>query len=121
MTKPRTNPNRELFGIIGKLDDISTEKKWWNKRFAERGMDAFMDSYPTKEKELPERLSEMFHFDRRAYIVGKPLQEAIIPLLDRVDGSVTGEGRVDFVTNTGGVMTGYFLENQEKMWDHCLQ
>lgn len=115
MTKPRTNPDRELFGIIGKVDDISAEKKWWNARFLQEGKDAFMDSYPTKEQELPERLSEMFHFDRRGYIVGKPLQEAIIPLLDALDSSV-GEGRVDFVLNTGGIMTGYLLGNHEKMW-----
>ncbi|MDA0376680.1 MAG: hypothetical protein O3A80_05255 [bacterium] len=127
MTKPRTNPDRELFGIIGKVDDISAEKKWWNARFLQEGKDAFMDSYPTKEQELPERLSEMFHFDRRGYIVGKPLQEAIIPLLDALDSSVglalnpseasgAGEGRVDFVLNTGGIMTGYLLGNHEKMW-----
>lgn len=116
MTKPRTNPHRELFGIIGKIDDVSSEKKWWNARFLKEGLDAYMDSYPTKERELPERLSEMFHFDRRGYIVGKPLQIAIIPLLDRIDASAEGEGRVDFVVNNGGVMTGYFLESREKMW-----
>jgi len=116
VTKPRTNPDRLLFGIIGKVDDISSEKKWWNARFLKEGLDAYMDSYPTKEKEIPERLSEMFHFDRRGYIVGKPLQEAIIPLLDHLDASAEGEGRVDFVANTGGIMTGYFLQDREKMW-----
>jgi len=119
MTKPRTNPNRELFGIIGTVDDVSGEKKWWNAQFKDKGIDAFMDSYPTKEKELPERLSEMFHFDRRGYIIGNPLQEAIIPLLDQLDSSV-GEGRVDFVANTGGVMTGYACADREKMWNIWL-
>ena len=121
MTKPRINPDRELFGIIGKVNDISAQKKWWNARFKEEGKDAFMDSYPTKEREIPERLSEMFHFDRRGYIVGKPLQEAIIPLLDHIGTSAEGEGRVDFVANTGGVMTGYFLQNREIMWMQVLQ
>ncbi|MAE68789.1 hypothetical protein CL635_03220 [bacterium] len=120
MTKPRTNPERELFGIIGSLENTSGEKRWWNSRFTEEGLDAFMDNYPTKESELPERLSEMFHFDRRGYIVGKALQEAIIPLLDHIDDTAAGEGRVDFVANTGGIMTGYALEDREKMWGLCL-
>lgn len=107
MTKPRTNPGRMLCGIIGTVDDVSAEKQWWNARFLQEGMDAFMDSYPTKEAEIPERLSEMHHFDRRGYIVGKPLQKAIIPLLDCLDSSVEGEGRVDVIMNRGGVMTGY--------------
>ena len=116
MTKPRTNPDRELFGIIGTVEDVSSEKKWWNAQFLEKGIDAFMDSYPSKEKELPERLSEMFHFDRRGYIVGKPLQEAIIPLLDALDTAAEGEGRVDFVSNASGVMTGFAGADRDKMW-----
>lgn len=116
MTKPRTNPDRLLFGIIGKVDDISSEKKWWNAQFLQKGLDAFMDSYPTKLAEIPERLSEMFHFDRRGYIVGKPLQEAIIPLLDHLDSSVEGEGRVDFILNAGGVFTGFAGKDRENMW-----
>ncbi|MCB9808422.1 hypothetical protein H6770_04170 [Candidatus Peribacteria bacterium] len=96
---------RQLFGIVGSVDDVSAMKREWNAYFAKQEMDAFMDSYPTKEEELPERLSEMFHFDRRGYIVGKSLQKAIIPLLDSLDSSV-GEGSVDTVTNTDGVLNG---------------
>lgn len=120
MTKPRTNSDREIFGIIGKIDDMSAEKKWWNSRFLERGIDACMDSYPTKEHEIPERLSEMFHFDRRGYIVGEPLQEAILPLLDHIDPSAVGEGRVSFVANRSGILTGYFEEDREKIWSFWL-
>jgi shikimate 5-dehydrogenase len=116
MTKPRTNPTRELLGIIGTIEDVSEEKRWWNARFKEEGIDAFMDNYPTKEQELPERLSEMFHFDRRGYIVGKALSKAIISLLDHLDASAAGEGRVDVVVNTGGIMTGYSGQNREELW-----
>lgn len=108
MTKPRTNPDRQLFGVIGTVDNVSALKKQWNGYFTDEGLDAFMDSYATTPQELPERLSEMYHFDRRGYIVGKPLQKAIIPLLDALDASSEGEGRVDTVVNRGGVMTGYY-------------
>lgn len=120
MTKPRTNPDRQLFGVIGTVDDVSALRKQWNTFFEAQGMDAFMDYYPTPEAELPERLSEMFHFDRRGYIVGKPLQKAIIPLLDQLDESAREEGSVDTVANIGGVLTGYFLscnfEQQKEVW-----
>lgn len=106
MTKPRTNPSRELFGIIGSLPDTSQQRQWWNAQFAEQGIDAFMDHYPTTVRELPERLSEMFHFDRRGYIVGKALQKAVISYLDVVDSSV-GQGSVAWLHNDSGVITGY--------------
>lgn len=85
-----------------------------------------MDSYPTKENEIPERLSEMFHFDRRGYIVGKPLQKAIIPYLDRVAGQPTprlrlaGKGSVGFVVNDDGVLVGYPELSDEEMWSLWL-
>jgi shikimate 5-dehydrogenase len=124
MTNPRTNPERELMGILGSLDNTSEEMSWWNAEFKKLGMDAALSRYPTEVDTLPERLSEMFHFDRRGYIVGKGLQEAIIPLLDYIDSSVElalngseGEGTVDTVHNAGGVMTGYFCDgNRKKRW-----
>ena len=120
MAKPRDNPNRELFGIIGSIENISAVKKKWNAFFLKEGIDAFLDSYPTKEAEIPERLSEMYHFDRRGYIVGKPLQLAIIPLLDVVDESVKEEGSVDTVVNSNGVLTGYCVrgdfERRKELW-----
>ena len=108
MTKPRTSPHRELYGLIGKVPDASKILKEWNAVFRERGMDASLDVYPTTEKNLPERLSEMFHFDRRGYIVGKDLAKAIIPLLDTVEPSARRRG-VQFVLNKGGILHGKFL------------
>jgi shikimate 5-dehydrogenase len=113
MTKPRTAPDREIYGLLGSEPDASRILKRWNAYFVEKGMDAFMDKYPTKESELPERLSEMFHFDRRAYIVGFSLQEAIKSHLDSLDSSVEkkGEGRVNVLRNRGGVLQGFFVSD----------
>ncbi len=110
MTKPRLSTTRELFGILGSYPDASVLQRDWNAYFAKEGMDAFCDRYPTKEDQLPERLSEMFHFDRRGYIIGSRLQEAIFPLLDAIDSSVT-DGKVNVVKNEGGVLTGFFLKD----------
>jgi shikimate 5-dehydrogenase len=112
VTKPRTSTTRELYGIIGKIPNAGAVQSQWNAFFAKEGMDAFMDKYPTTVATLPERLSEMFHFDRRLYLVGKPLQEAIIPLLDALDQSAE-EGGVDCVVNNGGVLTGYRVQDNE--------
>jgi len=110
MTKPRNSTTRELFGIIGKIPNAGKVQSEWNAFFKEKGMDAFMDRYATTVDNLPERLSEMFHFDRRMYIVGKLLQKAIIPLLDVLDASAEKEGSVNVVLNEGGVMKGLFLD-----------
>ncbi len=116
MTKPRTSIHRELYGLIGSIPDVSNVQKVWNEYFRVEGIDATMNLYPTTEKNLPERLSEMFHFDRRAYIVGKDLSQAIIPLLDQVEpearrtrtsckAPVRGRG-VAWVENENGVLIG---------------
>jgi len=105
MTKPRLSPHRDLYGFIGNAMEARPVLKAWNARFREEGRDASMDFYPTTVKNLPERLSEMFHFDRRAYIVGKDLQKAIIPLLDHVDLHARRRG-VQVVNNDNGVLKG---------------
>lgn len=130
MTKPRTSTlrhaqgrsaTRELFGIIGKVDNVSRIKSDWNRRFKQKGIDAFLDSYPTTAANLPERLSEMFHFDRRGYIVGDNLQEQIVPLLDEINESVAEEEMVDTVINRDGILVGYYLHGDEnRRWELWL-
>ena len=105
MTKPSTATDRELFGIIGKVPNASKVQREWNLFFKENGMDAFMSKYPTTTENLPERLSEMFHFDRRIYLVGPELSDAVIPLLDSVEGK-----SVNVIVNKNGVMKGIFAD-----------
>jgi shikimate 5-dehydrogenase len=105
MTRPRKNSERELYGLIGSVPDAANVQKEWNRRFAEQGMDATINLYPTTKANLPERLSEMFHFDRRGYIVGKDLSRVIIPLLDEVEPAARRRG-VTWVENRGGVLVG---------------
>ena len=71
MTQSNKSTDREIYGIIGKFPNASKIQKEWNEYFKEKGIDAFMAKYPTEIDELPERLSEMFHFDRRMYLVGE--------------------------------------------------
>ena len=117
MTRPRTSTTRELFGIIGTISDVSSELSHWNNLFEKEGIDAFMDRYKTKESEIPERLSEMFHFDRRGYIVGDDLQEVIIPYLDEVEEGVS---KIDTINNKGGILYGHYLsgdrQKRRELW-----
>jgi shikimate 5-dehydrogenase len=112
MTKTRISPDRELYGILGSHPDVSRLQSTWNAYFAKNAMDAFMDKYPTTVTTMHERLSEMFHFDRRAYIVGPTLQEAIIPFLD-----TCSEARVNCVVNTRGVFRGYLIDDPFEIED----
>ncbi len=105
MTRPRKNIHRELYGIIGAVPHAAQVQRAWNIFFAQEEVDATMNLYPTTRANLPERLSEMFHFDRRGYIVGKDLARAIIPLLDSVDAAARRRG-VTWVENEGGVLMG---------------
>lgn len=100
---------RSVCGLIGPRC-IADARKFWNALFLEQGIDAFFDCYKASTiADLELRLAEMFHLDRRGYLVVPALQELIIPLLDQLDQSATGEGRADTVVNNGGVICGYFL------------
>ncbi len=69
-----------------------------------------MHRYPTTVKNLPERLSEMFHFDRRMYLVGDSLQSAIVSMLDVLDVTAQKVKKVNVVMNERGVLKGVFTE-----------
>lgn len=108
MTKPRISTTRELCGLLGTFENASQILKCWNHYFADNDMDAFMDRYPCTTENLPERLSEMFHFDRRFYFVSEPLQKVIVPLLDSCDTDA-----VNVVINRGGALYGYQMTEAE--------
>lgn len=113
MTRSRLNPDKLLFGILGTLPDSGAALSRWTAYFRSHGLDASIDRYPATKQTIPERLSEMFHFDRRGYIVGKSLQKAIIPYLDRLDAGAAEEGSVDTVLNDGGILIGFFCANDD--------
>lgn len=118
MTKPRTSVDREIFGILGKHPERSALQRTWNAYFEAEGIDAFLDYYPTTEDTIHERLSEMYHFDRRAYIVGSALTEAILSYVDVVHPSAeqalrqgSGQGSANLLYNRGGVVEGWHIED----------
>lgn len=101
-------------GLIGAACS-SRARTTWNELFRERGFAAFFDFYRTKTKEdLELRLSEMFLLERRGYVVASELQTIILPLLDRLDLTAIEKGSVDTVVNDGGVLIGYYCEDDEK-------
>ena len=109
MTKPRTNSSRELFGILGTHPERSALQRTWNAYFTTQGIDAFLDYYPTTIAKIPERLSEMYHFDRRAYIVGSALFEAISSYVDVCHSSATEQGTITILYNRNGVVEGWYI------------
>jgi hypothetical protein len=82
-----------------------------------KGIDGFFDFYPTfTALDLEQRLSEMFHLERRAYLISPSLQSLVLSLLDHIISQP-----VDTVINVGGVLTGYALtdlsdEEQLQLW-----
>lgn len=111
MTKPRTSIDREIFGILGKHPQRSELQRSWNAYFEAENIDAFLDYYPTTEATIPERLSEMYHFDRRAYIVGFSLTEAILPYVDVLRATAAEQGSANLLYNRGGVIEGWYVED----------
>lgn len=87
------------------MPDSSATLREWNAAFRKQRKDAVLVLYPTTIQNLPERLSEMFHFDRRGYIVGDDLARAVIPLLDHVEDTARRKG-VTYVENRRGVLVG---------------
>jgi shikimate 5-dehydrogenase len=120
MTKPRTSIHREIYGILGSHPQAAELRRAWERWFREKQIDATLERYPATVANLPERLSEMFHFDRRAYIIGPALQQAIIPLLDRLDDQAEEEGSIDTVMNEGGLMVGYWFGDEGRGLLPCL-
>lgn len=115
MSKPRISTTRELYGILGKLPDRSQVQREWNRYFTAKNLDATLTYYPATEATLPERLSEMYHFDRRAYIVGSALNETIMPYMDCLHASAAEEGRVNLVVNRNGALEGRWVNDVLKI------
>ena len=114
MTKPRISLHREICGLLGRFPDRAARLRRWNEWFSREGIDAVMESYPATAAELPERFSEMFHFDRRFYLVGKKLEKAVLPLLDELDEAARTKRRVNVVINKGGVLHGALIDNADE-------
>ncbi len=85
-------------------------RKLWNQAFSHGKNSAFFDCYRTKTiADLELRLSEMFHLERRGYVIADDFSVTIIPLLDIIDASAKNAGRVDTVVNRGGVLSGAYV------------
>jgi shikimate 5-dehydrogenase len=110
MSQSRLAPSRELFGVLGSYRNQSSLQKQWNTYFARNSIDAFFDAYSCTRENLHERLSEMYHFDRRGYIIDSALSEDVLSLLDVVDSSAVKQGSVTVVRNDTGVLTGYLID-----------
>ena len=106
MTKPRISPERELMGLLGSVPQASRLQKAWNAFLREQGRDAFVDKYSCTTEVIPERLSEMYHFDRRWYIVAPALQHSISTHLD-----VVHDVPVTCILNKEGVLHGYNIDH----------
>lgn len=113
MTKPRISSDRILLGVLGSSADSSAILREWNSYLRSAGIDGSMDRYPCSEKTIPERMSEMVHFDRRGYIVAPALQTAMLSAMDNLDSSTTESQKVDTIFNEGGVLTGYCVAGDD--------
>lgn len=114
MTKSRTSTTRILLGVLGKSANSAKILREWNHFLREQGINGSMDRYPCSTATLPERLSEMLHFDRRGYIVATPLQQCVAGCMDRLDASAEAQNAVDTIVNDGGVLTGFWTEDNDE-------
>lgn len=116
-------PPRTVCGLLAPRC-IGSARKYWNALFRKQGIDAFFDWYKASTiQDLELRLAEMFHLDRRGYIIAPALQEMILPLLDQIDPSAAEKGSVDTVVNENGVLVGFRMGdwNEEEVADRMLK
>jgi shikimate 5-dehydrogenase len=114
------NTGRMLLGVLGKVENLSSIRSAFDGFINKQQLDVSFDYYTTKPEELHERLSEMFHHDRRGYLLAEDLQTAIVPLLDEQRSE-----KVNVILNDNGTMIGLWLdlpfdepENVvEKLWE----
>lgn len=50
--------------------------------------------------------------DRRGYALAPGFQEHAMKLMDRLDDSAVSSGRIDTVVNDGGILTGFFVDEE---------
>ena len=98
-------PEREIYGIIGKIENSAHVQASWNAYFSKNTIDAFMAKYPTTVDTLQERLSEMFTHDRRLYIVSASLSKSIVEVLD-----VCNSTPVNLILNRSGILHGMHFD-----------
>ena len=113
MAKPRPDTVREIYGLLGRFTNRAQLLQSWNKYLLEEGSGGSMVHYPTTAQTLPERLSEMFHFDRRLYVVDPALQFEVMKFLDEVSTEAKKQGRVNLIRNRGGVLQGHYVDTPE--------
>jgi shikimate 5-dehydrogenase len=114
------NTGRILLGVLGKVENLSSIRSHFDLFINKQQLDVSFDYYQTKPSELHERLSEMWHHDRRGYLLAEQLQQAIIPLLDECKYE-----RVNVIVNNKGRMIGAWLDidfsnavnTVEKLWE----
>ncbi len=99
---------RHVVGAIGGMSS-SADRRMWNALFLAEGWNAFFDHYPAGVDDIPLRLSEMFLHGRAGYIVGPPLERAIMSQLDSLDELAAREGKVNTVANDGGLLRGFWV------------
>jgi len=104
MTRPAMSTGRILLGVLGKIENLSSVRSAFDKFINNNELDVSFDYYATKPGELHERLSEMWHHDRRGYVLADDLQAAIIPLLDTIEGD-----KVNVIVNDNGTIIGKWL------------
>lgn len=102
-----------LLGLLGTSPRSSAIVRDWNRFLNEGKIDGSMDRYPCTEATIPERLSEMVHFDRRGYIVTPRLQQFVVPFMDLLDGSAQRQESVDTIVHEEGVIVGYWTNGDD--------
>jgi len=94
--------HREIYGVLGRHPLMTALLRSWNAYLRTAGFDACMVRYTATEDSLLERLSEMFHYDRRLYVLAPDLRASIIPFLDRCELHCLPA----VIVNDGGVLCG---------------
>ncbi len=107
-SRPRLKTSKlKRYGLIGYPLGHSWSSKWWNQRFADKGLNDHI--YEHLELADLAGFSQLLkgHPDLRGLNVTIPHKAAIIPFLDQIDPIAEKIGAVNTILIKGGLTTGY--------------
>ena len=98
--------NTRLLGVIGHPISHTLSPRMHNSAFAVSGLDYVYVALDVRPEDLPEAVAGLGALGFRGFNVTMPHKEAILPLLEEVDGAARVSGAVNTVTIEDHILRG---------------
>ncbi|NLY88854.1 MAG: shikimate dehydrogenase [Firmicutes bacterium] len=101
-----------LYGLFGDPVGHSLSPFFQNEAFKTLGINAVYFPFTVKAEDLAGAVAAIRHLNMGGVNLTIPHKEAVIPLLDKVEGDAALSGSVNTIVNRGGELTGYSTDGE---------